>query len=79
MLILSRRKNEDIVIGKDVRIRVLEIVGGQVRIGIESPKEVPAHRAEIAAAIALATPMLPDHHGRPLMDLTTWPKSYILP
>ena len=79
MLILSRRKNEDIVIGKDVRIRVLEIVGGQVRIGIEAPKEVPVHRAEIAAAIALETPIIRDHHGRPFLDLTTLPKSYILP
>lgn len=51
MLILSRRVNEQIFIGDDVRMVVLGIRGGQVRIGITAPKQVPVHRAEVFARI----------------------------
>jgi carbon storage regulator len=47
MLILSRRSNESIVIGNDVRITVLEIRGDQVRIGITAPRDVTVHREEV--------------------------------
>lgn len=47
MLILSRHFNESIVIGDDIRIRVLGIRGNQVRIGISAPKEVSVDREEI--------------------------------
>ncbi len=47
MLILSRRCQETIVIGDDVNITVLSVIGNQVRIGIDAPKEVPVHREEI--------------------------------
>jgi len=47
MLILARRPGEEIMIGDEVRIVVHQIVGGQVRIGITAPRDVPVHRREI--------------------------------
>lgn len=51
MLVLSRKKNESIVIGQDVTITVVDIRGDKVRLGIEAPKEVPVHRQEVFNAI----------------------------
>lgn len=51
MLVLSRRANQAIVIGPDVIVRVLDIRGDQVRIGIEAPRSVTVHREEVAAEI----------------------------
>lgn len=47
MLILTRNINSSIMIGDDVRIRVLDIRGNQVRLGIYAPKSVSVHREEI--------------------------------
>lgn len=47
MLILTRRMNESIIIGDDVKITVLGVKGNQVRLGIDAPKEVSVHREEI--------------------------------
>jgi len=47
MLILTRRIGETLMIGDDVSITVLDIKGGQVRLGIDAPKEVAVHREEI--------------------------------
>jgi len=47
MLVLSRKKNESIVINNNITIVVVEIRGDKVRIGIEAPKEVPVHRREV--------------------------------
>jgi carbon storage regulator CsrA len=47
MLVLSRRDGEEIVIGKDVVIKVLASNGGRVRIGIEAPRSVAIRRAEL--------------------------------
>ncbi len=55
MLVLSRKKNESIVINNDITITVVEIRGDKVRLGIVAPKEVPVHRQEIFEAI----------HGKP--------------
>lgn len=52
MLVLSRRKQESLVIGDNITITVLGIDGNQVRIGIDAPKDVPVHRTEVAARIA---------------------------
>ena len=51
MLVLSRKKNESIVINDDITIVVVEIRGDKVRIGVEAPKEVPVHRNEVYEAI----------------------------
>ena len=51
MLVLSRKKNESIVINNDITIVVVEIRGDKVRLGVEAPKEVPVHRREVFDAI----------------------------
>lgn len=51
MLVLSRKKNESIRIGDEVRIVVVEIRGDKVRLGIDAPTDVPVHREEIYEAI----------------------------
>lgn len=51
MLVLSRKKNESIVINDNITIIVVEIRGDKVRLGIEAPKDVPVHRKEVYDAI----------------------------
>ena len=51
MLVLSRKKNESIVINEDITVCVMEIRGRNVRLGIEAPKEVLVHRREVHDAI----------------------------
>lgn len=47
MLVLTRKKNEAVQIGDDIEIKVLEIDGDQVKLGIAAPKSVDIHRKEI--------------------------------
>ncbi len=53
MLVLSRKKNEQIVIGAqgEITITVVEIRGDKVRLGIGAPQDVPVHRQEVYDAI----------------------------
>ena len=51
MLVLTRRPNQSIVIGRDVVITILEVRGDQVRVGIKAPREVTVHREEVYAEI----------------------------
>lgn len=51
MLVLSRKKNESIVINNEITIVVVEIRGDKVRLGVEAPREVPVHRREVFDAI----------------------------
>lgn len=51
MLVLSRKKNESIIIHDDITITVVDIRGDKVRIGIDAPKQVPVHRKEVYDAI----------------------------
>lgn len=60
MLVLSRKKNESIVINNDIRIVVVEIRGDKVRLGVEAPREVPVHRREVYDAIKRAETQSPD-------------------
>ena len=52
MLVLSRKAEESMFIGDDIKITVLDIRGGQVRIGITAPQEVKIHREEVYQRIA---------------------------
>lgn len=61
MLVLSRKKNESIVIDDDITIVVVEIRGDKVLLGVEAPKEVPVHRREVFDAIHRSPP--PDSAG----------------
>jgi len=47
MLVLSRKKNESIVIRDDIVVTVVEVRGDKVRLGIDAPKDVPVHRREV--------------------------------
>ena len=47
MLVLSRRKDESIIIGDDVEITIVDVRGDKVRLGITAPKSVSVHRREI--------------------------------
>ena len=52
MLVLTRKKNESIMIGNDIKITVVEVDGGQIRLGIDAPKDVDIYREEIYQEIA---------------------------
>ena len=51
MLVLSRRKDESIMIGDDVEITIVDIRGDKVRLGITAPKTISVHRREVYEAI----------------------------
>ncbi|MCH2201053.1 MAG: carbon storage regulator CsrA [Fuerstiella sp.] len=51
MLVLSRKKDEKIVIGENITLMVIEIRGDKVRLGIDAPRDVAVHREEVYDAI----------------------------
>jgi carbon storage regulator len=51
MLVLSRQKDESIMIGDNIKITIVDVRGDKVRLGITAPKEVPVHRIEVYEAI----------------------------
>ena len=51
MLVLSRKKNERIMIGNNVEVTIIEIRGDRVKLGFVGPQEVPIHREEVSRRI----------------------------
>ena len=51
MLVLSRQRDESIIIGDNIVITIVDIRGDKVRLGIEAPVEIPVHRQEVYDAI----------------------------
>ncbi len=51
MLVLSRQRDESIVIGDDVVVTIVDIRGDKVRLGVNAPAEIPVHRQEVYNAI----------------------------
>src|SRR6476659_9704033 len=51
MLVLSRQRDETIMIGDDIEVTVVDIRGDKVRLGINAPKEISVHRKEVYEAI----------------------------
>jgi len=47
MLVLMRKPGETIMIGDDIEVKILEISGNQVKVGVTAPRETPVHREEI--------------------------------
>lgn len=52
MLVLSRHRDQRVMIGKDITVQVLEIRGDKVRLGIQAPADIAVHREEVFEAIA---------------------------
>jgi carbon storage regulator len=53
MLVLTRKSNQSIMIGDDIEVSVLAVMGEKVRIGISAPREVPVFRKEVYLEIKL--------------------------
>ena len=51
MLIITRKPGERVMVGDDIVVHVMELIGGSVRIGIEAPRSIPVYREEIYAAV----------------------------
>jgi carbon storage regulator len=65
MLVLSRKRDERIVIGDNIVITVIDIRGDKVRLGIEAPVEVPVHRQEVLEALKRAANHTANNHPSP--------------
>lgn len=50
MLVLTRKANEEIVIDGNIRVRVLSVDRGRIRLGVEAPRSIPIERSELHAA-----------------------------
>lgn len=74
MLVLTRRRGESVTIGPDIRVVVLGLKSGQVRLGIEAPPAVAVHREEVYVRIqeenrlAAKTEVVPIDALRRLID-----------
>jgi carbon storage regulator len=64
MLILSRRVNEEVVIDRRIRVRVLKARRGQVQLGIEAPSTVPVRRSELGDDRSNADRRMAPHPSR---------------
>ena len=53
MLVLTRQRDESIMIGDDVVLRIVDIRGDKVRLGIQAPPQVPVHREEVYHTIRI--------------------------
>lgn len=51
MLVLSRHRDESIMIGDDIVVTIVDIRGDKVRLGIQAPSDIPVHRQEVYEAI----------------------------
>jgi len=51
MLVLTRKKNESIIIGDNIEVCILDTSGDQVRIGVKAPRNIPVHRKEVYSEI----------------------------
>ena len=47
MLVLTRRKGESIILGDDVEVKILELHGSQVKLGVQAPNQLSVHRKEV--------------------------------
>ena len=56
MLVLTRRPNESFLVGENVNIKVLEVKGSQVKIGIDAPREIQIVRDDVKSAVAKTPP-----------------------
>ncbi len=74
MLVLSRKTNESISIGDKIEVKILEVRGDVVKLGITAPRDVPVHRSEVYNAIMRER----TQYETPSQDQTQGP-NYIAP
>ena len=76
MLVLSRQRDESIMIGDDVEITIVDVRGDKVRLGITAPKSIPVHRREIYDAIQRekAQKAEAEVHANPVNETTEKPE-----
>jgi carbon storage regulator len=60
MLVLTRKSNQSIMIGDDIEVSVLSVMGEKVRIGIQAPREIPVFRTEVYIEIQNESSAEPD-------------------
>ena len=77
MLVLSRKRNQDIQIGSAITIRVLSISGKHIRLGIDCPKEIPVMRSEVDPGTTLK--QRPDEITAPRKPIAMPPLAPIAP
>jgi carbon storage regulator len=68
VLIITRRPGERIMLGDEISIHIMEIVGNSVRVGVEAPRSVPVYREEIWAAVK------EENQAAAAADTTTLPR-----
>lgn len=66
MLVLTRKQNEGILIGNDIKITVINIEGDKIRIGIDAPKNIRVIREELIAEIGQENRMAAQSEYRPI-------------
>jgi carbon storage regulator len=59
MLVLTRKKNETIVINGNISVTVVDVQGDKVRLGVDAPRDIPVHRQEVYDAIHNPPPQGP--------------------
>jgi carbon storage regulator len=64
MLVLTRKSNQSIMIGDEIEVSVLSVMGEKVRIGIQAPQQVPVFRKEIYLEIHREAGVTPENDGR---------------
>lgn len=67
MLVLTRKANEEIIINGNVRVRVLSVERGRIRLGIDAPAEVPIRRSELGEGARPAELAIPASLSRTAM------------
>jgi len=65
MLVLTRRKGESIILGDDVEVKILELHGSQVKIGVQAPQSLSVHRKEVYLAIQRENKAAAQSAGKP--------------
>ena len=65
MLVLTRKKHQSIMIGENIEISVLDVIGDKVRIGIQAPREISVFRKEVFVEIHIAASEIEDVPNSP--------------
>jgi carbon storage regulator len=73
MLVLSRQRDESIIIGDNIVVTIVDIRGDKVRLGIDAPTEIPVHRREVFEAIQRENMQASRVQPKDVGDLKHWP------